>query len=143
MSENLIISVAKTDNDFKELFEVRRKVFVEEQNVSEDEEYDDFENSSTHLVARINNQCVGTMRFRTTENGTKLERFAVLKEYRHSGVGKSLLLESLKKVSKDKLIYLHAQIQVVNFYGRYGFETLGDIFYEANIPHKKMVFKTS
>jgi predicted GNAT family N-acyltransferase len=141
VTDNLSISIAKSKQDFKDIFEVRRKVFVEEQNVTEDEEYDEFENSSTHLIARVDNKCVGTMRYRKTDHGTKLERFAVLKKYRKSGVGRSLLLEALNQISNQETIYLHAQIQVVDFYRKYGFIADDMVFVEANIKHKKMVYK--
>lgn len=124
--------------DFDAIFKVRKIVFVQEQQVSEEEEYDEFETTSTHLMAEIKGECVGTMRFRTTEKGVKFERFAVLKTFRNQKIGKALLLQALQLVSADAEVYLHAQIQVVGFYSNFGFQEEGALFYEAGISHKKM-----
>ncbi len=123
------------------VFEVRRLVFVQEQQVSEDEEYDEFETTSVHLAAISNGQVVGTCRFRTTDSGIKLERFAVLKEFRRMNVGASLLQYCLKLVGEANCVYLHAQVQVVGFYAQYGFVKQGEEFVEAGIRHYKMVLK--
>jgi predicted GNAT family N-acyltransferase len=122
------------------IFEVRRAVFVIEQSVSEEEEYDEFEISSTHLFATCDNRVVGTCRYRKTSQGTKLERFAVLEAYRTRSVGASLLKAALSAVDQGKLIYLHAQVQVVDFYKKYGFAQVGEQFEEAGIQHYKMVY---
>ena len=70
------------DNFLEGVYTIREKVFVEEQNVSKEEEYDEFELASTHLLASIDKKPVGTCRIRKTKSGVKLERFAVLKNYR-------------------------------------------------------------
>jgi predicted GNAT family N-acyltransferase len=120
-------------------FEIRRKVFVEEQHVSREEEYDQFENSSTHYLVYDDDKPVGTARWRKTDKGIKLERFAVLKESRNAGAGKAILEKVLEDVMKlDEKIYLHAQITAINFYLKAGFIIEGDEFVEANIRHYKM-----
>lgn len=139
MGEIIITEPANSAVLRKSIFEVRRAVFVKEQSVSEAEEYDDYETSSTHLAASVDGKVVGTCRFRNTDKGTKLERFAVLKEYRGTGVGEDLLIHCLNLVQKEKYVYLHAQVQVVDFYAKYGFEKEGNMFEEAGIKHCKMV----
>jgi len=120
-------------------FEIRRKVFVEEQHVSREEEYDEFENTSTHYLVYLDENPVGTARWRKTENGIKLERFAVLKEYRNSGAGSAVLNKVLEDViAFNEKIYLNAQITAINFYLKAGFVIEGDEFMEANIRHFKM-----
>ncbi len=84
---------------------------------------------------------VGTCRYRSTAGGTKLERFAVLEEYRGNSVGESLVAHCLDLVGEEACVYLHAQIQVVGFYAKFGFEKIGDQFEEAGIRHFKMVLK--
>jgi predicted GNAT family N-acyltransferase len=123
-------------------FDIRRKVFVEEQHVSREEEYDEFEKTSTHYLVYADETPVGTARWRKTEGGIKLERFAVLKEYRNSGAGSAVLKKVLEDVIplKEK-IYLNAQITALNFYLKAGFVIEGDEFAEANIRHYKMVLK--
>jgi predicted GNAT family N-acyltransferase len=121
-------------------FEIRRKVFVEEQNVPAEEEFDDFEKIATHYLAMMEDIPAGTARWRYTDNGIKLERFAVLKEYRNQKVGSELLKAVLGDVIPlRQLIYLHAQVQAVPFYKRHGFEKEGDMFSECDIDHYVMV----
>lgn len=122
-------------------FEIRQKVFVEEQKVDAREEYDEHEDESTHYLVYKDDLPVGTARWRFKEGGIKLERFAVLKEHRNSGAGAAVLAEVLKDViPHGKQIYLNAQVTAVNFYKRAGFEAVGDLFYEANIAHYKMIY---
>ncbi len=140
MDKEIIVKVADSPESMEAIFEVRRTVFVIEQSVSEEEEYDEFETSSTHLFATCDNQIVGTCRFRNTSQGTKLERFAVFKAYRTQSVGSSLLKAALAAVDHDRMIYLHAQVQVVEFYKKYGFSQIGNQFEEAGIQHFKMIY---
>ena len=137
-----MISVNKITNNAQkeEAFEIRNKVFVEEQCVDPELEYDEFEDISTHFIAYYNNEPAGTSRWRRTENGIKLERFAVLKKFRGKGVGEALVQETLKDLpaNKEGEIYLHAQTQVIPFYQKYGFQAFGDEFEEAGIRHRKM-----
>lgn len=131
--------------DLAQAFDIRRRVFVIEQECPPDEEYDEFESTSSHYLVTHNGIHVGTCRHRTTDKGFKLERFAVLKEHRTSGVGAALLNHCLNTVrpllsSESPIIYLHAQEHALKFYEKYGFVAQGDRFFEAGIPHFKMVF---
>ncbi|MDB4161730.1 GNAT family N-acetyltransferase [Bacteroidia bacterium] len=141
MGKSISVKLANTIALRKAIFEVRREVFVKEQEVNQDEEYDQFDTSSIHLAALVAEAVVGTCRYRNTEKGTKLERFAVLREYRSMDIGENLLLHCLSLVQNEAYIYLHAQIQVVDFYTKYGFEKQGDMFEEAGIRHYKMVLR--
>ncbi|MBX7243276.1 MAG: GNAT family N-acetyltransferase [Bacteroidia bacterium] len=132
------------DDDFEKIFRIRKIVFVMEQNVPEEEEWDEFEHISRHYIARYNQIAAGTARWRITMTGdVKLERFAVLAEYRGHGVGEALVRALLADVPKREgyKIYLHAQIQVQKFYERFGFVPEGELFDEAGITHVKMVWK--
>jgi predicted GNAT family N-acyltransferase len=140
MDKEIIVEIADSPQSMEAIFRVRREVFVIEQQVSEEEEYDEFETSSTHLVAYCDNQVVGTCRYRKTSFGIKMERFAVLKEFRTRSIGASLLLAALDAIDQNQYIYLHAQIQVVGFYKKYGFIKVGERFEEAGIQHFKMIY---
>lgn len=121
-------------------FEIRRKVFVEEQNVPAEEEFDEFEDESNHFLALINDIPVGTARWRFTDHGIKLERFAVLKSYRNKQVGSKLLTYILEDVRPyKKIIYLHSQIPAIEFYKRFGFVQKGGMFLECDIEHYMML----
>ena len=125
-------------------FEIRRKVFVVEQEVDEREEYDEFEPTSIHYLVHADGTPVGTARWRITENGIKLERFAVLKEYRNAKAGRTVLLKVLDDVTPlGKKIYLNAQVTAMNFYEREGFIAEGEMFMECNIKHFRMVLKVT
>lgn len=122
---------------------IREEVFVFEQNVDPEAEYDQFEDGSNHFLASINGKPVGTARWRFTENGIKLERFAVIKEARRKGVGQALVTAVLRDImvhpeAQGKKQYLHAQLQAVPLYSKFGFQKIGDIFEECNILHYRM-----
>ena len=126
----------------EQAFTIRRIVFVEEQKVSREEEYDSFENVATHYLAMIENVPSGTARWRVTDKGVKLERFAVLSNFRNRGVGAALVNAVLKDVLPLNMkIYLHSQVSAMNLYAKAGFVAEGELFYEANIPHYKMVYQ--
>ena len=139
-----MISVKKIDNpaELQTVFDIRQKVFVEEQNVPREEEYDEFEETSTHYLATYNGEPAGVARWRETDKGVKLERFAVLPEFRNKEVGGYILKQVLADVLSlhaGKNIYLHAQVPAMNFYARHGFEKVGEMFSECDIEHFKMV----
>jgi predicted GNAT family N-acyltransferase len=132
-----VIKIANSAH-LQKAFDIRVKVFVDEQGVDKRLEYE-HEDESTHFLALADGVPAGTARHRQTENGIKLERFAVLPQYRGSGVGESLVKAVLGNVQPtDKKIYLNAQTQVVNFYAKYGFIPVGNEFEEAGIKHFKM-----
>lgn len=129
-------------------FTIRRKVFVDEQQVPAEEEYDEYEVSSQHFLARADGIPCGTARWRRTSNGIKMERFAVLEEYRSKGVGKALVSAVLNDIFSQQpepieSIYLHAQVSAMPLYTSFGFIAVGPMFEEAGIKHYKMVLPGS
>lgn len=123
---------------------IRRAVFINEQGVDPDLEYDGNDAYATHYMLYYYDLPIGTARSRKTTNGIKLERFAILKEWRAKGLGKHLLKEVLNHTaSSQKMIYLHAQEKAVNYYKRYGFVIDGEPFNEAGIKHYKMIYGQS
>ncbi|MBD2704742.1 GNAT family N-acetyltransferase [Spirosoma sp. BT702] len=134
--------------DLEHAFAIRRQVFVEEQHVSAREEYDEFEESSRHFLARADGKPCGTARWRRTSGGVKLERFAVLPDCRGKGVGKALVRAVLDDVFSQQpepieRIYLHAQVSAMPLYSGFGFVPVGPMFEEATIQHYKMVLPGS
>ena len=135
------VKIITSENDLKIAFAIRKKVFVEEQKVPEDIEWDEFEYRSNHILAYVRDKPAGTARWRQTQKGVKLERFAVLPEFRLCGVGKNLVHFILKELMKNETKYLHAQKHVVAFYERFGFVKKEGEFFEADIPHWLMELK--
>ncbi len=139
------ISVHKVLNkeQLDKVFQIREEVFVIEQEVDPAEEYDEFENTSTHFLAMLNGYFAGTARWRFTDKGVKLERFAVIKSMRGKGVGQALVKAVLDDIadhpkSKGKKCYMHAQLDAVPLYAKFGFEQVGEMFEECGILHYKM-----
>lgn len=132
-----------TPEDLQAAFAIREKVFVEEQQVPREDEYDEFDQQGAqHYLARAaDGTACGAARWRTTDNGVKLERFAVLEPYRNQQAGSALLTQVLRDVHAahpGKKVYLHAQLRAVPFYERHGFQKVGDQFSECDILHYKM-----
>jgi predicted GNAT family N-acyltransferase len=122
----------------EQAFAIRRKVFVEEEGVDPDLEYD-HEEEAQHYLLLLNGKALATARWRETEKGIKLERFAVLPEFRNRGLGGIILKEVINDVMPlGKAIYLHSQLRAVPFYERHGFVKEGEIFYEAGMGHYLM-----
>jgi len=134
------IKFINTDEEFHTCLSIRRQVFIIGQSIPETIEMDDNTIEATYVLATMNGNPVGTARFRPTEIGMKLERFAVLEQYRNLGIGKALVLFILDTLKSEKLIYLNAQESVIEFYEKLGFNQVGDRFVEAEIPHQKMVY---
>jgi len=128
--------------DLETVFSIRKIVFVEEQQVKEEDEYDEFEAESRHFLAKVDGKPAGTARWRSTPGGYKLERFAVLREFRRMGVGRALLQAVLNDLpDDDRTAYLHSQLQAMPLYAGAGFKAAGDLFYECDIPHYKMMLE--
>ncbi|MDF9795867.1 putative GNAT family N-acyltransferase [Catalinimonas alkaloidigena] len=132
------------EEELEQAFKIREEVFIKEQEVNPEEEFDEFENSSTHFLAfdKDGNPC-GTGRWRVTEHGIKLERFAVLSSCRMTGVGQSIVKAVLSDIENDpnvsqQKIYMHAQTAAIDFYKKFGFEVVGNEFVECGIKHFTM-----
>lgn len=142
---SILIKKITEEKQLEKAFDIRKIVFVEEQKVAPEEEYDEFETTSTHFLALYNQKEVGTARWRFTEKGIKLERFAVLASARNKGVGQALVaavLESVRNTpTKNKTIYLHAQLLAMGLYQKFHFKAVGNQFEEANIQHYKMILE--
>lgn len=137
-------SITKFSFDQKDLLvlsnEIRRIVFIEEQKVDPEIEYE-YEEEGHYYLLFYNDKPIGTARWRATEKGIKLERFALMKEFRNRGLGSILLKEILRDVLPGgKDIYLHSQVIAVNYYRRAGFREYGDHFFEADIEHVGMKY---
>ena len=131
----------KDENLMKEAHRIRYEVFVIGQNCPEELEWE-FEEESTHFILIENDIPLATARHRKTENGYKLERFAVLSDARGKGYGMLILKAILEDIKESNALkYMHAQEQVTPFYEKVGFEKSGNIFEEAGIMHYKMKYK--
>ena len=139
------VRLVTSQEELEQAHNIRREVFVVEQHVPEEEEIDQYESRCRHFLAFAKNgQPCGAARWRFTDNGVKLERFAVLKSYRNQGIGSSLVRAVLKDIENHpdfhgQKIYLHAQLTAIPLYKKFGFRETGPLFYECEIKHFKMV----
>jgi predicted GNAT family N-acyltransferase len=141
MPSKIVVSKATTQEDLDKVYAVRTEVFVVEQNCPPELEWE-FEDESNHFLATVDGEAAGACRWRKTDKGYKLERFAVLQKFRGFGVGQALVQAVLDDLPADAAyIYLHAQIQAVSLYKKFGFEETGPEFEEAGIRHYKMIKK--
>ncbi|MGX4201101.1 GNAT family N-acetyltransferase [Bacillus sp. JK74] len=134
--------IAKTEKQLNDAFFVRKEVFVKEQHVPEEEEIDQFEDTSEHIVIYDGGQPVGAGRWRLKDGHGKLERICVMKSHRSLGVG-AIMMQALEKAAAAKgagSFILHAQTQAVPFYEKQGYRvTSGEEFLDAGIPHLEMI----
>ncbi|MBO5944089.1 MAG: GNAT family N-acetyltransferase [Clostridia bacterium] len=128
------------DDSFRNL---RIEIFVKEQGVPEENEFDSFDLEVPHLVIFSDGEAVATGRnIPYGENTVKIGRIAVKKDKRGMGLGEKIVLELLRKAKEDgaKTVRVGAQTHAVGFYEKCGFELLGTPEYlEENIPHYDMI----
>ncbi|WP_323170999.1 GNAT family N-acetyltransferase [Natrialba sp. PRR66] len=157
------VRVADADAAREDAFDVRHEVFVDEQGVDEAleyDEYDDPEADAVHFVAYGDKadasdasdapdasdspdaDPIGAARLRTadTDETGKVERVAVREPWRETGVGRALMLAIEAQADEQGLaaLTLHSQTHAAGFYRELGYESVGDEFTEAGIPHVKM-----
>ena len=137
MIELSITSWAEAQSLVKPL---RYQVFVIEQKVPEEMEWDEFDEMAWHAIVTADNQTVGTGRLILDGHIAKIGRMAVQSLRRNQGIGKSILnalIQTAKEKGAQECI-LHAQTHAIAFYAKADFEPHGPIFDEAGIPHVEM-----
>ena len=138
MPTKIEVSKISEPAQLEKVFAIRRKVFVDEQNCPPELEWEN-EDVSIHFLATVDGEPAGAARWRKTDKGYKLERFAVLSKFR-GGVGSELVKAVLADLPADAgYVYLHAQTPAVTLYEKFGFKKIGPEFEEAGIKHYKMV----
>ncbi len=125
--------------DFAGLCYIREQVFIKEQGVPSNLEWDGLDQDAIHLLAVItpSQQAVGTIRIL---NDGHIGRMAVLDEWRNRGIGRQLLKQILDVAHQLGLeqVFLAAQTTAIDFYARYGFIPDGEVFMDAGIAHRNM-----
>lgn len=134
------VKVVTTDKELHDAFDVRKIVFVHEQNVSEEEEIDQHESEADHFVLYVEGKPVGAGRFREVDGYGKVERICVLKENRKDGSGKAIMhkIEQFAQEKGIKVLKLNAQTHAIPFYSKLGYEVVSEEFLDAGIPHRTM-----
>ena len=117
--------------------DIRRRVFIEEQQVSQEEEWDGRDDLCLHFLAQRGDTALGTARLLPDGH---IGRVAVLQEARGMGVGVALMQAAIAAAQRQghPAVELTAQTHALAFYERLGFTAFGDIFLDAGIPHRSM-----
>ncbi|MCB1140593.1 MAG: GNAT family N-acetyltransferase [Leptospiraceae bacterium] len=144
----LTIKKITSEEDLNSSFAIRRKVFIEEQKVPESEEYDnwdDLNSNCEHFLLLLSELPIGTGRLRFPNQEGKIERIAILKEYRNKNYGAKLIGFLLKLLKEREIssVYLNSQTSALGFYEKFGFTKEGPEFLDAGIPHYKMTLNLS
>ena len=136
----LTVEIATSPEQIAAAKEIRRLVFQVEQGVEPLLDFDQHDETSTHIIACLD-QPIGTARIRCLDDKlAKIERLAVLPTGRGQGIGRKIMEEALAVVTKTDIqeVLIHAQEHLKEFYQQLGFHLEGETFKEAGIPHVKM-----
>ena len=133
----IVVRPADWSVDRKILQALREEVFIREQFVPADMEWDEFDALSRHVVASVDGIPIGTGRLLPDGH---IGRMAVLREWRGQGAGSALLtgLMNIARTLGMRRVLLNAQVQALPFYLRHGFQAQGGEFLDAGIPHQRM-----
>lgn len=133
------VVVAKNQKEITDNFLVRGKVFVVEQQIDYEIEFDGLDDQCILFTAYIDDLPVGAARLYKNKVG----RVATLKNYRNKGVATSMMkkIEEYAKNNNITDLILHSQLYIKDFYLKLGYKAIGDIFNEADIEHIKMTKK--
>ncbi len=138
MTAHFDIKLTNWSNDCETLSAIRTAVFIEEQQVPKELEWDDKDELATHWLALDQEaNSVGVVRMLADGH---IGRMAVLKEARQQGIGKALLEQVIEYARAKNLFeaYLYAQTHALAFYQKAGFTAYGEEFLDAGIPHRSM-----
>ncbi len=136
------------EEDLRLAFAIRKEVFVKEQGVPLEDEFDPFDTLNglcEHILIEYNDQPVGTGRIRLMDGVGKLERICILQPYRTLGLGK-IIIKALEEIAEElgaSQVKLHGQTQAEGFYQKLGYYPASPIFMEDGIPHVLMLKQLS
>lgn len=134
------ITIKKADfkKNSAEIKRIRTSVFIQEQNVPVELEWDELDKDAIHILAYYDNEVVATARLL---NDGQIGRMAVLKSFRRRTIGKKMLNYLLQLADNNNIstIFLSAQTHALDFYKKNGFSVTGSEYMDAGIPHYKMV----
>lgn len=141
----MTITPVQSEDDWQHARAIRERVFIDEQDCPPEEEWDGEDAASRHVLGRVEGTPVATARWRAVPHDdeivAKLERFAVLPDYRGKGRGTDLVravLEDARRAGFDTFL-VHAQAHLEDWYADLGFRSTGRTFEEVGIPHVEMV----
>lgn len=143
VSREVSVCVAASPEELDQVYEIRRRVFVEEQRVPLEHERDAIDGRAVHVLARLDGKPAAAARLFTDAHDGRLAwigRLAVLPAARRAGVASAIMAFLLDRCRRDGMarVRLHAQTYVRDLYARLGFTEAGGEFLEENLPHIEM-----
>jgi len=140
MENNLKIEIVKWIDEHESLTMIREKVFIKEQKVTPQLEWDGIDEKAIHFLVYKDEKAIGCARALLIKNDMQLGRMAVLKEYRGAGIGSHLIEKAVitAKLNQLSSIHISAQCHAIDFYKKFGFKVTSDIYLDAEIPHRDM-----
>jgi predicted GNAT family N-acyltransferase len=137
---NISIQITHWDEAKSQVMPIRHEVFIKEQEVPEELEWDEFDQYALHAIVKKDQEVISTARLIINNANARIGRMAIQKKYRQQGIGQkllSILIQTAKEKGAQECI-LHAQTHAIAFYAKSDFEPNGPIFDEAGIPHVEM-----
>ncbi|MFD1031177.1 GNAT family N-acetyltransferase [Metaplanococcus flavidus] len=135
------VKIAESELEKEQAFDIRRKVFVDEQQVPLHIEMDEYDSTATHFVGYNLQQPIAAGRIREIENGIgKVERVSVLPEFRGQHVGVLMMdaMESYARSAGMSTLKLNSQSYAIPFYEKLNYTVTSPEFLDAGIPHRTM-----
>jgi|TARA_B110001454_G_scaffold199284_1_gene203939 predicted GNAT family N-acyltransferase len=140
MSNIYLLKLHFEDNDFAIIIDIRKNVFANELGIPESNLFDKYDETCDHFILFDEKNPIGTIRFVRVGKNVKLERMAILSEFRAKSYGKNAILQ-LKEYYQTQgysKIILDSIYHVRNFYKKCGFLEEGKIFQRVGIDHIRM-----
>ena len=143
MKNNLKVEIVKWIDGHTQLKNIREKVFIQEQKVTPQLEWDGMDEKAIHFLVFKNEEAIGCARAIVIQSHMHLGRMAVLKEHRGQGIGSALIEKAIvtAKLNQLSAIHISAQCNAIDFYVKFGFEVMSDIYLDAEIPHRDMTLE--
>ena len=136
---NAHIIHAEEDADFDQIFTIREAVFQDEMGVPEEAQIDGFDHVAHHYIMVCDTKAVGVSRWRVTLGGNiRLERLAILSDYRRQGLGRAMMEKMLADIPKNRRTHIECPSSQVAYYQTFGFVKEDEEFDFQGIPHQRM-----
>lgn len=132
------IKQTRFKDDIAGIQHVREQVFIKEQHVPVELEWDGLDDEAVHLLVTHNNHPVATSRMLADGH---IGRMAVMPDWRNQGIGTAMLLKLIEiaRQLNHKAVFLSAQVGAIDFYSKQGFNIDSDTYMDAGIPHRDMI----
>ena len=142
---NFMFKKVSSKEEMEKSYAIRTKVFCEEQKISKEIEFDNLDHLCSHFLIFDDKKVIATARVRQKEeNILKIERVAVLFEFRRLKVGSTLIKNIIQyfiNLNENISFILHSQVAVADFYESINFISYGHEFLEDGISHIAMIYK--